>query len=133
MQHSSFFCRLQPPVLILSSFAGRGNRSIAEGILEEAPNDWQIFHESFEDFVSVDTKHKELGHYHWIVRHTPSLLRLIYTIPFFYYRKYVLQRFFPTSTTKLLHRYVQENGIRSMLCISHRSAFWASVLKHHQK
>jgi hypothetical protein len=133
MQHSPFFRPLQPPVLVLSSLAGRGNRSIAEGILEEAPSDWQIFHESFEDFVSPDTKHKDLGHYHWIVCHAPSLLRLIYTIPFFYYRKYVLQRFFPASTTKPLHRYVQENGIRSMLCISHRSAFWASALKHHQK
>jgi UDP-N-acetylglucosamine:LPS N-acetylglucosamine transferase len=63
----------------------------------------------------------------------PFLLSLIYTIPLFYYRKYLRERWFNWSDLKRLKDKIEAVKPRTVLCVSHRPAFWVSNLKRRER
>jgi hypothetical protein len=127
----SFYASLQKPVLILSSRAGRGNTSIAEAILERfSPGD-PVYHRSIEDFLPRSAVAEDLLRYRLISNHFPALLSAIYTFPFFYYRKRWREE---RRTTRLpaYKAFLAKHGIATVICVSHRQAFWTTVLKRNE-
>jgi hypothetical protein len=126
-----FYNSLKRPILILSSRAGRGNTSIAEAIHEYFGSDAHVYHRSIEDFLPAGAVDEDLVRYRFISNHCPTLLSVIYTVPFFYYRKLVREQ---SRVTRLpaFKRFVVERRIASVVCVSHRQAFWTAVLKRNE-
>lgn len=126
-----YYCSLPKPLLILSSRAGRGNISIAEAVYEYLTPDCQVFHRSIEDFMPRDIVHEDLVRYKFISNHIPHLLSAIYTIPLFYQRKLIREKLKKTRLDKY-REFLETNRIQTVVCISHRQAFWTSVLKRNK-
>ncbi|NLL12941.1 MAG: hypothetical protein GX267_06010 [Fibrobacter sp.] len=127
----SFYNSLKQPLLILSSRAGRGNISIAEAIHEYFYPEANVFHKSIEDFMPRKIVNEDLLRYKFISNNLTFLLSLIYTIPFFYYRKLIREKF---RTTRLYayKEFLQSNHIKTVVCVSHRQAFWTAILKRNE-
>jgi hypothetical protein len=125
-----FYNGLAKPVLVLSSRAGRGNTSIAEAICEHFLEPASVVHRSIEDFLPPAIVAEDLSRYRVISDHFPLLLAAMYKIPFFYARKLEREK---RRTTRLgaLERFLSANGIRTIVCVSHRQAFWAAVVKRN--
>jgi hypothetical protein len=125
-----FYNGLQKPVLVLSSRAGRGNTSIAEAICEHFLEPASVVHRSIEDFLPPAIVAEDLSRYRLISNHFPLLLAAIYKIPFFYARKLEREK---SRRTRLeaLEQFLATNGIKTIVCVSHRQAFWAGVLKRN--
>jgi hypothetical protein len=126
-----FYRSLKRPILILSSRAGRGNTSIAEAIHEYFGSDTDVCHRSIEDFLPDGAVGEDLVRYRFISNHFPALLSAIYTVPFFYYRKLVRER---DRATRLpaFKRFIISRGIATVVCVSHRQAFWTAVLRRNE-
>jgi hypothetical protein len=126
-----FYASLTKPLLILSSRAGRGNTSIAEAIQEHFNPADHVFHRSIEDFLPRSAVDEDLVRYKFISNHFPALLSAIYTLPLFYYRKRVREE---RRTTRLpaYKAFLIKHGIATVVCVSHRQAFWTTVLKRNE-
>jgi hypothetical protein len=126
-----FYRSLPRPVLILSSRAGRGNTSIGEAIHEYFGDAPDVYHRSIEELLPESAVDEDLTRYRFISNHFPILLSAIYTLPFFYYRKLVREQMRPTRLPAF-KGFAVRRGIASVVCVSHRQAFWTTVLKRNE-
>jgi hypothetical protein len=120
--------RAAGPILIVSTKVGRGMYSLGEAIAERIPTSVHVEHVAIEGFLPSRGREEDLHRYRTISSNWPWLLNLVYRVPIFYYRKYLRERLAPANLNSLaaeIHR-VQP---RTVICVSHRPAFWTSALK----
>lgn len=121
--------RFQPPVLLVSTRVGRGNISIAEAMIESFPGDIAAHHVCVEDLLPARAVREDLARYKLISNRFRFLLQLIYRVPFFYYRKYLRERFMGQSDLGALAKKIAAVKARTVICVSHRPTFWVSDLR----
>ncbi len=123
----------EPPILIVSSFVGRGNYSIGEAFKQQCGDGVACYHEAVEDLLPSSAVQEDLQRYKWIANNLRFLFYLIYTIPLFYYRKYAREKWLCKTNLSVLEKKVRTLGIKTVICVSHRPAFWLSLLKVRTK
>ena len=124
---------LKPPVLIISTVVGRGMYTLGEAVRERLGDPAAVEHVAVEDHLPGSAVGEDLRRYKWISNRLPLLLNLIYTVPLFYYRKYLRESLFNWSDLASLKGMIEAAKPRTVLCISHRPAFWVSNLKRREK
>lgn len=124
-----FAAAVPRPVLIVSTVVGRGMYSLGEALREHFPDSDQIHHVAVEDFLPPCSVTEDLRRYKWISNRLPALLYLVYKVPVFYYRKYLRERWFTGADLSALHARIKTLAPRTVVCVSHRPAFWVSSLK----
>src|SRR3954462_5577523 len=72
-----------------------------------------------------------LDRYRLICRYSPALLALVYSVPWFYKRKYRAECCAPSNLSKLADR-ITSFRAATVICVSHRAAFWVSNWKRSQ-
>jgi UDP-N-acetylglucosamine:LPS N-acetylglucosamine transferase len=120
------------PVLIVSSLVGRGNYEAGEALLERVPEKVNAFHLPIEELVPASVVHEDLERYRFISNHFRFFLKAIYKIPVFYYRKYFREKYLKTTNLEILKEKMADLKPRTVICISHRPAFWISLLKYRE-
>ena len=123
----------EPPVLIVSTIVGRGAYRIGEAIEEKFSGQSQIYHIPIEHLLPHQAVNEDMERYRTISTRFPFLLYLIYKIPIFYYRKYLREKFFNTMQLDRLKEKIESLNIKTVICVSHRPAFWVSSLKRKTK
>src|SRR5262249_25083897 len=123
---------LEPPVLIISTVVGRGMFTLGEAVRERMADPSTVQHVAVEDHLPRSAVDEDLRRYKWISNHVPFLLSMIYTIPLFYYRKYVREMWNNRSDLRPLKDKIVAVKPRTVLCVSHRPAFWVSNLKRRE-
>jgi hypothetical protein len=118
-----------PPVLIVSTQVGRGAYVLGEAIAQQLSSLPEVHHQPIEDLVSPAIFKEDVKRYRFISTHMPWLLYLIYKIPVFYYRKYLREKLLGRADLHKLRDAVEMLKVRTVLCVSHRPAFWVSALK----
>lgn len=121
--------RFEPPVLIVSTVVGRGMYTLGEAIRQGLGDERAVCHVPIEELVSRGTVNEDLERYKYISNNFPALLYLVYKIPFFYYRKYLREKLFNTADSRRLREKIEACGIKTVICVSHRPAFWVSSMK----
>lgn len=116
------------PVLIVSTKVGRGMFSLGEAIAERIPPGVNVEHVDIESFLPPQGRQEDLNRYRLISSRWPWLLNLVYHLPIFYYRKYLRERLAPANLS-LLAEAIDRYRPRTVICVSHRPAFWVSALK----
>jgi hypothetical protein len=123
---------LQPPVLLVSTVVGRGMYTLGEALRERfAPGD-AVEHVAVEDYLPGRAVGEDLRRYKLISNAAPFLLYLVYKLPIFYYRKYLRERLGRGADLEALRRRIEALSPRTVLCVSHRPAFWVSSLKRRR-
>ncbi len=121
------------PVLIVSTLVGKGIYSIGEAIQESferiGAGKKEVSHISIEECISESIYHEDVVRYRLIATYFPFLLHLIYRAPFIYYRKYLREQFFDNKGLEKLSEVISRFCPKTILCVSHRPAFWVSNLK----
>ena len=102
--------------------------SVGEAIRERLPAGCACEHVCIEDFLPPDRVAADLDRYRFICRYSPVLLALVYSIPWFYKRKYIAECHSPSNLSKLADRITSFHPA-TVICVSHRAAFWVSNLK----
>ena len=123
----------EPPVLIVSTIVGRGAYRIGEAIEEKFSGQSQIYHIPIEHLLPHQAVNEDMERYRTISTRFPFLLYLIYKIPIFYYRKYLREKFFNTMQLDRLKEKIESLNIKTVICVSHRPAFWVSSLRRKTK
>src|SRR5271163_2553932 len=116
--------RLRPPVLIVSTLVGRGMYTLGQAFQERCSVGDGIEHIAIEDCLPSSAVSEDLQRYRLISNRVPILLNLIYRVPFFYYRKYVRECRGHGSDLGTLKQRIDALNPGTVLCISHRPAFW---------
>jgi hypothetical protein len=124
--------RFEPPVLIVSTVVGRGMYTIGEAIRQSIGEGRAVYHVPVEELVPRGAVNEDLERYKYISNNFPALLYLVYKIPFFYYRKYLREKLFATASPRKLREQIEARGIKTVICVSHRPAFWVSNLKRRE-
>jgi hypothetical protein len=124
--------RLEPPVMIVSTIVGRGMFTLGEAMRERLPDPTAVEHVAVENHLPGGAVGEDLRRYRWISNRMPFLLKLIYTLPFLYYRKYLREALFDWSDLAPLRNKLRSARPRTVLCISHRPAFWVSNVKRRE-
>ncbi len=117
--------RLEPPVLIVSTVVGRGMYSLGEAVRQRCPDPGRVVHIPIESCLPPRAVQEDLERYRWIAAHARWLLYLVYTVPLIYARKHRRERRRPTDLSVLQDK-IRSSGARTVLCISHRPAFWVT-------
>lgn len=118
----------QPPVLIVSTAVGRGMYAIGEAIQQRLREKHPVYHVTIEELSPPEVVSEDLERYKYISNNFPVLLYLVYKIPLFYYRKYLREKLFNTANLESLRAKVEALNISTIICVSHRPAFWVSNL-----
>jgi hypothetical protein len=118
-----------PPVLIVSTAVGRGMYAIGEAIQQRLREMHPVYHVTIEELSPPQVVSEDLERYKYISNYFPALLYLIYKVPLFYYRKYLREKLFNTANLDNLREKVEALSISTVICVSHRPAFWVSNLK----
>jgi hypothetical protein len=121
--------RLPPPVLIVSTVVGRGMYSLGEAFRERFRAFDEVEHIAVEDYLPANAVQEDLRRYRFISSRMPVMLNLVYRVPLFYYRKYRRETSARASDLHALQRKIAALNPRTVLCISHRPAFWVSLVK----
>ncbi|MCM8797523.1 MAG: hypothetical protein NC923_06600 [Candidatus Omnitrophica bacterium] len=121
------------PVLIISSLVGRGNYSIGEAIRECIGNQRVVYHIPIEHMLPLRAVHEDLNRYKFISDNLRFLLYLIYKVPLFYYRKFLREKLLGVTNLDMVEETIRSKGVKTVVCVSHRPAFWLSVLKSRRK
>src|SRR4051812_25438948 len=121
--------RLSPPVLIVSTVVGRGMYSIGEAFLERFGASADVEHIAIEDYLPANAVEEDLRRYKFISNRLPVLLNIAYRFPLIYYRKYLRETSPRASDLDALKHRIETMNPTTVLCISHRPAFWVSSLK----
>jgi hypothetical protein len=122
----------QPPVLIVSTVVGRGMYTIGEAIRQRLKDKQPVYHIPIEELVSPEVVNEDLERYKYISNNFPFLLYLVYKIPLFYYRKYLREKLFNTADLGNLREKMEALRVRTVICVSHRPAFWVANLKRRE-
>lgn len=120
---------LEGPVLILSTVVGRGMYTLGEAVRERFPDPDRVHHLPIEDLLPAGAVAEDLKRYKFISTRLTPLLYLVYKCPVFYYRKFVRERWVQAADLSALEATIARLEIRTVVCISHRAAFWTSSLK----
>jgi SAM-dependent methyltransferase len=120
--------RFQPPVLIVSTVVGRGMYTLGEALRQRLETCEAIEHVAIEDYLPPAAVAEDLRRYKFISNRLPALLYLVYKLPIVYYRKYLRELAWP-SNLRSLQAKVDAFKPRTVICVSHRPAFWLSTLK----
>jgi UDP-N-acetylglucosamine:LPS N-acetylglucosamine transferase len=129
----NFSTCFEPPILIVSTVVGRGMYSIGEAIQERLTVLGDVYHIPIEEFVSPNVVNEDLKRYKSISNNFPFLLYFVYKIPLFYYRKYLREKLFNSADLQKLRQKIESLQIKTVICISHRPAFWVSSLKRRER
>jgi hypothetical protein len=121
-----------PPILIVSTMVGRGMYAIGEAIRQRLEDKHPVHHVPVEEFVSRKVVNEDLERYKYITNHFPVLLYLTYKVPLFYYRKYLREKLFNAADLGRLGEKIEALGAKTVICVSHRPAFWVSNLKRRE-
>ncbi len=121
------------PVLVVSTVVGRGMYYIGEAIRIRFPDTSMVHHFAIENFLPPEAVNEDLKRYKLISNRFRFLLYIIYKFPFFYYRKYIREKFFSKSDLNNLKKEVERIKPKTIICVSHRAAFWVSSLKRREK
>jgi len=121
--------RLPPPVLIVSTVVGRGMYSLGEAFRERFRASDEVEHIAVEDYLPTNAVQEDLRRYRFISSRMPVMLNLVYRVPLFYYRKYRRETSSRASDLRALQQKIAAMKPRTVLCISHRPAFWVSCVK----
>lgn len=117
------------PVLIISTKVGRGMFSLGEAIAERIPPSVPVEHLDIESLLPARGLQEDLERYRLISCRWPWLLNIVYRVPIFYYRKYLRERLAPADLSRLAEAIDRFRPV-TVICVSHRPAFWLSALKH---
>ncbi len=139
--HTENFCcglvaalqKFEPPVLIVSTIVGRGMYSIGDAVKEMLDDSGEVYHVPIEELMNPGAFNEDFKRYQLISNRAPFLLNLVYTIPFFYYRKLVREKYFAGSDLHRIQDKMEALKIKSVICISHRPAFWFSAFKRRTR
>jgi hypothetical protein len=121
---------LARPVLVVSTKVGRGMYSIGQALVERV-GESDCRHVAIEDYLPARAVDEDLRRYKLISNHAKILLNLVYKLPVFYWRKYVRESLVGIGGLAGLRDLIDATGTRTVICVSHRPAFWVSKLKHH--
>ena len=117
------------PVLVLSTRVGRGMFSIGEALVERVRPGVDVTHRAVEELLPATALREDVDRYRWISSRAPWLLHIPYRVPWIYRRKLVRERRrVPTDLTRLRDA-ISDVGAKTVVCVSHRPAFWTSVAK----
>lgn len=122
----------EPPILVVSTVVGRGMYTIGEAIRQRLRDKHPVYHVPVEEFVSPGVVNEDLERYKYISNNFPVLLHLVYKIPLFYYRKYLREKLFNAADLGRLGEKIEALGAKTVICVSHRPAFWVSNLKRRK-
>ncbi|HEX7335253.1 MAG TPA: hypothetical protein VF290_27375 [Pyrinomonadaceae bacterium] len=123
----------EPPILIVSTVVGRGMYAIGEAMQQRLGDKHPVYHVPVEEFVSPEVVHEDLERYKFISSNLPVLLHLVYRVPLFYYRKYLREKLFNVVQLGRLREKIEALGTKTVICVSHRPAFWVSNLKRRER
>lgn len=121
--------KLKPPTLIVSTIVGRGMYSIGDAVKDLLGKTDAVYHVPVEELMNPKAYNEDFKRYQLISNKMPFLLNLVYKVPFFYYRKLFREKYFHSSDLSRIQKKIAEHKINSVLCISHRPAFWLSAYK----
>ncbi len=124
---------LEPPVLIVSTVVGRGMYTMGDAIREMVSEQSLVSHIPIESLLEPRAVNEDMVRYRFISCNFPVLLNLVYRFPLIYARKYYREKWFPRAAGKKLAQHILSLNIKTVICISHRPAFWSSLLKTRQK
>jgi hypothetical protein len=125
--------RLPAPVLIVSTVVGRGMYTLGEALRERFPRGHVVEHLAIEQFLPPSAVAEDLHRYKLISNRLPALLNLVYKVPIFYYRKYVREARGRGADLRALRDRIAALNPGTVLCVSHRPAFWVSSLKSRDR
>ncbi|MBF0122125.1 MAG: hypothetical protein HQL21_01795 [Candidatus Omnitrophica bacterium] len=120
-------------MLIVSTKVGRGMYYLGDALYEILRLKIETHHVAIEDFQAKKSVHEDLERYKIISSRFPWLLYLIYKFPFIYYRKYLREKYFNLCDLTPIRHCLEVRGIKTVICISHRPAFWFSCLRFKEK
>jgi hypothetical protein len=124
---------VEGPVLVVSTKVGRGMYSIGEALTERLGDRLPCIHVAIEDHLPARAVQEDLRRYKFISNHFKILLNLVYKVPFFYWRKYVRESAIGSAGLRGLKELIQSAGSKTVICVSHRPAFWVSKLKRQER
>jgi UDP-N-acetylglucosamine:LPS N-acetylglucosamine transferase len=119
----------EPPVLIISTLVGRGIVSIGAAVAEKLQPHYTVYHCAIEDFLPPSALNEDVKRYRFISNNYPVLLNIVYRFPLIYYRKYVREKLLRGIKLIPLKEKIENLKIKTVICCSHRPAFWTSSLK----
>jgi hypothetical protein len=102
--------------------------SLGEAIAERIPLGVHVEHVDIESLLPPRGVQEDLERYRVISSRWPWLLNLVYRVPIFYYRKFVRERLAPANLSRLADAIERCRPV-TVICVSHRPAFWVSALK----
>lgn len=120
---------IEGPVLIVSTIVGKGIYTMGEALEERLQDKHEVHHVAIEDLLPSNAVNEDLKRYNFISNKLPFLLYLIYTFPLIYKRKLVREKLLKTTNLDKLKEKIETHKIKTVLCASHRPAFWVSLLK----
>ena len=123
----------EPPILIISTHVGRGMFYLGEAVREKLENRGRVYHAAIEEFLPRKAFAEDLTRYKFISNKCRLLLYLIYKVPFFYWRKFIREKYWRQTSMEALVERISTLQVRTVICISHRAAFWASSMKWQKK
>ena len=124
--------QFEGPVLIVSSAVGAGNISIGEAVRQRLANQ-EVSHFQIERFLPAAAVEEDNHRYKFISNHFNFLLHAIYRVPFFYQRKLFREEHVRRTDLSLLANEIKRGGYRTVIAVSHRQAFWLSLLKKRKQ
>ncbi len=121
--------QFEPPILVLSTIVGKGIVSVGDAVTERLRQRYTVHHAAIEDFLPPAALNEDMVRYKLISNYFPFLLTIVYRFPLMYYRKYVREDLSQKIKLIKLKEKIEELGIKTVICCSHRPAFWTSSLK----
>ncbi len=106
---------------------------MGEAVREMCSDPSLVQHVPIETLLAQRAVNEDMNRYRFISCHFPALLYLIYKFPLIYMRKYYREKWFPRPAGGKLAHCIQTSNARTVICISHRPAFWSSLLKTRRK
>ena len=125
--------KFESPILILSTVVGRGVFTIGEALEQQLSEKFKVTHKPIEELVSEQTVSEDLKRYKFISNRLPWLLYLIYKVPIFYYRKYAREKWFSKTDVPRLRQLLEAGKFKTVVCLSHRPAFWTAVVQRRSR
>ncbi len=121
---------LRPPVLVVSTVVGRGMHSLGQALCERLARLGLAHHHlPIEELLPAGAWQEDVARYRLISSTWPGLLNLVYRVPIFYQRKLWRERYLRSADLGLVSQAVARADARTVLCVSHRPAFWLSALR----